>query len=113
MRSRTVNLLLVLAAAAVFGVALMIGTSHGDFVGTDSQANDEITQSDPGYEPWFSRSWTQPGGEVESGLFALQAALGAGVLGFALGSLRERRRSSVALVHLDGPVDGAVDEPRL
>ena len=31
-------------------------------------------------------------GEVESGLFALQAALGAGALGFVLGTMRERRR---------------------
>lgn len=95
-RTTTVNLMLALAAVAVFIVALMIGTSNGEFVGTDSKANDEIAQSDPTYEPWFKPFWTQPGGEVESGLFALQAALGAGVLGFALGSFRERRRHPAA-----------------
>lgn len=92
MRKATVNLLLLLAAAAVFVVALVIGGSRGEFVGSDAAATEAISRTNPDYEPWFTPFWTQPGGEVESGLFALQAALGAGVLGFALGSLRERRR---------------------
>jgi len=94
-RTTLTNLLLVAAAVAVFALTLAIGTSRGDFTGTDAAATDEIAAVDPDYEPWFTPLWTQPGGEVESGLFALQAGLGAGVLGFALGSLRERRRAAV------------------
>lgn len=95
-RTTLTNLLLVAAAVAVFALTLVIGTSRGDFTGTDAAATDAIAAVDPDYEPWFTPLWTQPGGEVESGLFALQAGLGAGVLGFALGSLRERRRAATA-----------------
>lgn len=92
MRRWTTNLLVALAAVAVFALALVLGASRGDFTGTDAAATDEIARSAPDYEPWFEPVWTQPGGEVESGLFALQAAAGAGVIGFVLGSYRERRR---------------------
>ncbi|MFF0146012.1 cobalt/nickel transport protein [Amycolatopsis sulphurea] len=92
MPKKTVNLLLVLATIAVFIVALVIGVQKGEFGGTDSAATEQIQASDPGYKPWFEPLWNQPGGEVESGLFALQAALGAGILGFALGVFRERRK---------------------
>ena len=37
-----------------------------------------ITQAHPNYKPWFRSIWQPPGGEIESLLFALQAALGAG-----------------------------------
>lgn len=91
-RRSLTNLGLVVATVALFIVTLKIGLSRGDFIGTDSAATDQIVTSDPGYEPWFEGFWTQPGGEVESGLFALQAALGAGLLGFALGTYRSRNR---------------------
>ncbi|ATE54972.1 energy-coupling factor ABC transporter substrate-binding protein [Actinosynnema pretiosum] len=92
MRRTTTNVLLVLASVAVFAVALALGTGKGEFGGTDATATEQIEESAPDYEPWFEPLWTQPGGEVESGLFALQAALGAGLLGFALGTFRERRK---------------------
>lgn len=95
-RRSMINLGLVLATIAIFVVALVVGLSQGEFVGTDSAATDEITASDPSYTPWFTGFWSQPGGEVESGLFALQAALGAGVLGFVLGSYRSKRRAEAA-----------------
>lgn len=98
MRKAAVNLALLLAAVVVFMVALTLGGHRGDFGGTDAEATASIEAVDPSYRPWFQPLWTQPGGEVESGLFALQAAVGAGVVGFALGSLRERRRSRAAVV---------------
>ena len=88
------NLALVAAVVAVFVVALGLGLSRGEFVGTDAAATDQIAISDPGYTPWFEGFWSQPGGEVESGLFALQAAIGAGVLGFVLGSYRAKHRAA-------------------
>lgn len=89
-----INLGLIVATAVLFVVVLKVGLSRGEFVGTDAAANDQIATSDPGYEPWFEGFWTQPGGEVESGLFALQAALGAGVLGFVLGTYRARHKAA-------------------
>ena len=90
---RLTNVLLVVLAAAIFVLALVMGTRSGDFGGTDAAATETIEKSDPDYKPWFEPFWTQPGGEVESGLFAMQAALGAGFLGFVLGTFRERRKN--------------------
>jgi cobalt/nickel transport protein len=98
-RSWLINLGLLAAAAAIFVVCLTIGQSaSGDeseesFVGTDTTAVTAIEEGHPDYEPWFAQVFAPPSAEVESGLFALQAALGAGVFGYALGALRRRRGS--------------------
>lgn len=91
MRKSIVNLLLVLGVIVVFVIALSVGISRGEFGGADASAVDEVAEVNADYEPWFEPFWTQPGGEVESGLFALQAGIGAGIVGFALGAYRERR----------------------
>ena len=69
------------------------------FGGTDAAVTTMLEQD--GTKPWFDPVFEPASGEIESGLFGLQAALGAGVLGYALGNLRGRRveRETVACAH--------------
>ncbi|MGW7101326.1 energy-coupling factor ABC transporter substrate-binding protein [Streptomyces sp. NPDC054838] len=96
-------LLLLVAALAVLPVALGMGEGKAEpFTGADSQAESAITEIRPDYEPWFSPLYEPPSAEVESALFALQAALGAGVLAYYFG-LRKGRRQGLA--RAGGPQD--------
>lgn len=87
-RSTLVNVLLVLGVVALFAFPVLF--VDGEYGGADGQAGDLIDAT--GYEPWFSPVWEPPSGEIESGIFALQAAGGAGVLGYCLGVARTRAR---------------------
>lgn len=89
-------LLLLVAALAVLPVALGMGDGKAEpFTGADTQAQTAVTEFEPDYEPWFSPLYEPPSGEVESALFALQAALGAGVLAYYFG-VRKGRRQGLA-----------------
>lgn len=79
----------------VIAIIPLVMIKNSDFGGSDnaaSQAISEILQVDE-YKPWASPVYKPPGGETESLLFCLQAALGAGVFGYGLGVLRERTKN--------------------
>lgn len=65
------------------------------FAGADGLAEKAITEIAPTYKPWSKPLWEPPSAEIESLLFALQAAIGAGVIGFFLGkkSAQKQRES--------------------
>lgn len=90
---RLVTVLLVLGVVALFAVPLLLDAEASEFIGTDNQATTLIQQQDPGYRPWFHSLLPPLSPSVESGLFAAQAALGGGLLGYVLGRLRGRQRT--------------------
>lgn len=59
--------------------------SETEFGGADGMAEEVIAEINPDVQPWFQPFWEPPGGETESLLFALQAALGAGIVGYYIG----------------------------
>ena len=62
------------------------------FGGSDDQATRLIEALRPGYQRWVVPLWTPPSSEVESLLFGVQSALGAGALAYCLGYWRGRQR---------------------
>ncbi|QEU89786.1 energy-coupling factor ABC transporter substrate-binding protein [Streptomyces kanamyceticus] len=103
-------LLLIVAALAVLPLALGLGDDKEEpFAGADAQAESAITEIKPDYKPWFSPLYEPPSGEVESALFALQAALGAGVLAYYFG-LRRGRRQGAERVRAQDDAEGARPE---
>ncbi|CAM5463519.1 energy-coupling factor ABC transporter substrate-binding protein [Streptomyces narbonensis] len=109
-------LLLVVVALAVLPLALGLGDHKEEpFTGADAEAETAITELQPDYEPWFSPLYEPPSGEIESALFALQAALGAGVLAYYFGVRRGRRqgeaRALARAADLDEGGDGGGAAP--
>ena len=85
----TLLLLLLIVGIAVFP---LIFNSEAEFEGADGQGGDVIAEINPDYEPWAEPLWEPPSGEVESLLFSLQILIGAGTMGYILGSLKEKRK---------------------
>ncbi|MFH8371228.1 energy-coupling factor ABC transporter substrate-binding protein [Streptomyces sp. NPDC018031] len=120
-RNAKINALIlaVVALLAVLPVVLGLGDDKEEpFAGADAQAETAITENKPDYEPWFSPLYEPPSGEIESALFALQAALGAGVLAYYFGLRKGRRqgeaRAAAAAAAADlppAPDAGAPEEP--
>lgn len=82
--------LLLIAIVIVLAIVPLLFQKDAEFSGADAQAETAITQIDKEYEPWFSSIWEPPSGEIESLLFALQAAVGAGFAGYFFGLMRGR-----------------------
>ena len=75
-------------------LALSIGPvlhfQGNEFNATDSKNSTAIEELRPGYKPWFEPVIKPSGGEVETFLFATQAAIGAGIVGYIIGLYKGR-----------------------
>ena len=91
--------LIVAAILVVFigAFAYVSSTGNHEWSGSDDQAGNVIDKLTGGtYEPWAQSIWTPPSGEIESLLFALQAAFGAIIIGYFLGYYRGLAKAKVA-----------------
>ena len=108
--NRSTLIILAIVCILLFIAPLVIFNGHGEddgfFGGADDAAGDAINESvaqqqakeqntsinnTTGYEPWFNSIWEPPSGEIESLLFALQAAIGAIIIGYFLGYWRGQK----------------------
>ena len=89
-------LLLLVAALAVLpvGASVSATTRRSRSRAPTRRRRRRSPSSKPDYEPWFSPLYEPPSGEIESALFALQAALGAGVLAYYFGLRKGRRQGA-------------------
>jgi cobalt/nickel transport protein len=101
-RSTLINWLLVLAVLVIAVVPLVFIGSETEFGGADGLAMEQIEADHPDYEPWAAPLF-EPEAETASTLFALQAAIGAGFLGYLFGTLNARRRLAAAPAQPDDP----------
>ena len=85
------NLILIVLAVAIAALPLWL-LPNAEFGGADGQAEEVVQELNPGYQPWFEPILEPASGEVESLLFALQAAVGAGIVGFVLGRITKKAR---------------------
>ena len=96
---RAIILLTLVAVIVIFPLAIYNGKgeAQGYFGGADDQGPAYISST--GYTPWFHSLWTPPSGEIESLLFATQAAIGAIIIGYVLGyyngQAKARRRDEL------------------
>lgn len=78
-------------------VTLAYGTGAGfEFGGADDAAEGVVDEQDPDYEPWTSGIWGdyELPGETESLLFALQAAIGAVIIGYFIGRYTRQKEAA-------------------
>lgn len=85
------NIGLILLCVVIVVGSLMIG-KNGEFGGADDQIEEKIAEINGDYEPWAEPLWEPPSGEIESLLFATQAALGAGFIGYYIGVKKNPNR---------------------
>ncbi len=85
------NLVLIAIVIGLAVVPLFI-VKNAEFGGSDDHAEKAITEINAHYKPWFSPVWEPPSGEIESLLFSLQAALGAGFIGYYIGYGKGRKK---------------------
>ncbi|MCU0543357.1 MAG: energy-coupling factor ABC transporter substrate-binding protein [Oscillatoriaceae cyanobacterium Prado104] len=80
----------MLIIAVIFLAVIPLVFVRGEYGGSDGQAEQAITEIKPDYQPWFSHFFEPASGEIESLLFASQAALGAGIIGYVIGLYKGR-----------------------
>ena len=98
-RHQNLILLIAVVLLAVFPLWLVqkpVAGADGKaveiFAGADDKAKDLIGEIAPDYQRWFEPLIEPASGEIASLLFALQAAIGAGFIGYYLGVSRTREK---------------------
>lgn len=85
------NIFLLLLVVVIAAIPLIINPG-AEYGGADGEAEAAISEISPDAEPWFDPIWEPPSGEIESLLFVLQAAIGAGIFSFYMGYLVGKKK---------------------
>lgn len=85
------NLILIVLVVILCAIPLVL-CRDAEFGGADGEAETLVYELSPDYEPIFSPILEPASGEIESLLFALQAAIGSGVVFFCIGYLMGKNK---------------------
>jgi cobalt/nickel transport protein len=85
------NGVLILILAIVLSFLPLLLKAGSDFEGADGLAEEAILEIADDYEPWAEPWFEPPSGEIESLLFGLQAAIGAGFIGYFIAYSKFRK----------------------
>lgn len=88
MRKRTILYLAIVVALIAIPFAF---EGNSSFSSSDDGGPEWLTSM--GYHPWIQPFWKPPTSDMEAGLFAMQAAIGGGIVGFVFGMLREQAKA--------------------
>ncbi|MCU0523306.1 MAG: energy-coupling factor ABC transporter substrate-binding protein [Elainella sp. Prado103] len=94
-------------------IAPLIFLREAEFQGSDGEAAAAIQEVQPTYRPWFQPIVEPASGEIESLLFALQAALGAGTIGYVIGLSRGRHTHQQHLSQAEAAPLAAETTPKI
>lgn len=86
-----ISLMAIVVLLVVTPLALL---KNAEFLGADGQGGDAIMEIAPDYEPWADHIFVPASGEIETLFFTLQAALGAGFIGYYFGTLKGRKKKN-------------------
>lgn len=92
MSKNTKTVLVLALLVVVIAVVPLFLRQGAEFGGADDAASGVIEELDSSYKVWADPIMEPASGEIESLLFCLQAALGAGVIGYGIGVFVERKR---------------------
>lgn len=92
MTSKAKTIIILILLSVIIAIIPLTIIKDSEFGGADGAAQEAITEINPNYEAWAAPIMEPPGGETESLLFCVQAAIGAGIFGYGFGVLRERSR---------------------
>jgi cobalt/nickel transport protein len=91
--TKTWNNWLLIFGAIVLTIIPLVIIKDSEFRGADGKAQDLITEIEPTYQAWVTPLIEPPGNETEGLLFAIQAAIGAGTIGYVIGFYHGRNKS--------------------
>ena len=84
------NAILILLVVLLAAVPLWL-CKDAEFGGADGIAGELIEETVPDFAPWFDPILEPASSEIESRLFALQAAVGSGIVFFILGRITAKK----------------------
>jgi len=85
------NIILAILVVLISFVPLLY-LKNAEFSGADTRAKEAIAEVAPNYKPWFSPILEPQSGEIETFLFALQAAIGSGGVCYYLGYIKGKSK---------------------